>query len=66
MHISMDVNTSQEQDSLLNDFHTLIEQMVVFMPINYILFHSGKYGASIVIHQELSNCLHSHQSTHVQ
>ena len=26
---------------------TLIEQMVVFMPINYILFHSGKYGASI-------------------
>ena len=22
--------------------------MVVFMPINYILFHSGKYGASIV------------------
>ena len=27
---------------------TLIEQMVVFMPINYILFHSGKYGASIL------------------
>ena len=22
--------------------------MVVFMPINYILFHSGKYGASIL------------------
>ena len=27
---------------------TLIEQMVAFMPINYILFHSGKYGASIL------------------
>ena len=27
---------------------TLIEQMAVFIPINYILFHSGKYGASIV------------------